>query len=41
MLCIFENSVLQKDAYLCINVYVGDMIGQDSREDYLAFLCFI
>ena len=25
MLCILENSALQKDAYLCINVRVGDM----------------
>ena len=30
MLCIFENGALQKDAYLCINVRVGDMTGQGS-----------
>ena len=28
MLCIFENGALQKDAYLCIDVRVGDMTGQ-------------
>ena len=41
MLCILENGALQKDAYLCIDVHVGDMIGQGSREDYSAFLGFI
>ena len=30
MLCILENNALQKDAYLCIDVRVGDMIGQGS-----------
>ena len=30
MLCILENSALQKDVYLCIDVRVGDMIGQGS-----------
>ena len=30
-----------EDAYLCIDVCVGDMTGQGSREDYLAFLCLI
>ena len=30
MLCIFENGALQKDAYLRINVRVGDMTGQGS-----------
>ena len=38
MLCTLENGALQKDAYLCIDVSVGDMIGQGSREDYSAFL---
>ena len=41
MLCILENGALQKDAYLCIDVRVGDMIGHGSREDYSAFLCLI
>ena len=41
MLCILENSALQKDAYLCIDVRVGDMTGQGLHEDYSAFLCFI
>ena len=41
MLCTLENGALQKDAYLCIDVRVGDMIGQGSREDYLAFMYFI
>ena len=41
MLYILENGALQKDAYLCIDVCVGDMTGQGSREDYSAFLCFI
>ena len=41
MLCILENSALQKDAYLCIDVRVGDMTGQSLHEDYSAFLCFI
>ena len=27
MLCVLENSALQNDAYLCINVCVGDMTG--------------
>ena len=27
MLCILENGALQNDAYLCIDVHVGDMIG--------------
>ena len=30
MLCILENSALQNDAYLCIDVCVGDMTGQGS-----------
>ena len=38
---ILENGALQKDAYLCIDVRVGDMTGHDSREDYSAFLCLI
>ena len=41
MLCILENGALQKDAYLCIDMRVGDMIGQGSREDHSALLCFI
>ena len=41
MLYILENGALQKDAYLCIDVRVGDMTRQGSREDYLAFLYFI
>ena len=41
MLCILENGALQKDAYLCIDVRVGDMTGHGSREDYSAFLCLI
>ena len=41
MLYILENGALQKDAYLCIDVRVGDMSGQGSCEDYLAFLCLI
>ena len=41
MLCILENGALQKDAYLCIDVRVGDMTGHGSRENYLAFLCLI
>ena len=41
MLCILENGALQKDAYLCIDVCVGDMTGQGSREDYSALLRFI
>ena len=38
MLCILGNGALQKDAYLCIDVHVGDMTGQGSHEDYLVFL---
>ena len=38
MLCILGNNVLQKYAYLCIDVHVSDMTGQGSREDYSAFL---
>ena len=30
MLCILENGALQKDAYLCIDVRVGDMTGHGS-----------
>ena len=30
MLCILENGALQKDAYLCAHVRVGDMTRQDS-----------
>ena len=30
MLCILENDALQKDAYLCIDMHVGDISGQDS-----------
>ena len=41
MLCILENGALQKDAYLCIDVRVGDMTGHGSREEYSAFLCLI
>ena len=41
MLCILENGALQKDAYLCIDVRVGDMAGHGSREDVSAFLCLI
>ena len=41
MLYILENGALQNDAYLCIDVHVGNMTGQGSREDYSAFLCFI
>ena len=41
MLYILENGALQKDAYLCIDVRVGDMTRQGSREDYSTFLCFI
>ena len=41
MLCILENGALQKDAYLCIDMRVGDMTGQGSREDHSALLCFI
>ena len=39
MLYILENGAFQKDAYLCIDVRVGDMTGQGSRENYSAFLC--
>ena len=39
MLCILENGALQKFAYLCIDLRVGDMTGQGSRENYSAFLC--
>ena len=38
MLYILGNGALQKDAYLCIDVHVGDMTGQGSREDYSTFL---
>ena len=41
MLYILENGALQKDEYLCIDVRVGDMTGQGSREDYSALMCFI
>ena len=41
MLYILENGALQKDEYLCIDVRVGDMTGQGSRENYSALLCFI
>ena len=27
MLCILENGALQKEAYLCIDVHVGDVTG--------------
>ena len=30
MLCILENDALQKDAYLGINVPVGDVTGRGS-----------
>ncbi|KAL0015434.1 hypothetical protein SO802_002503 [Lithocarpus litseifolius] len=30
MLCILENGALQKDAYLCIDVRIGDITGQGS-----------
>ena len=30
MLGILENDALQKDAYLCIDMHVGDMTGQGS-----------
>ena len=42
MLCILENGALQKDAYLCIAVRVGDMTEQGSKcEALLSSTCSI